>query len=326
MKKQIFFNEIKKEEDLTKNFKPIENNRSSFFNSNKYMICDSFFNEDTLTKRNSFPLGINNDNIPLVKEESEETSLLIGNDDNLQYFGLETFDRGKEIINNNFSLNQDFFTLKKNRNNFDCVFEDKNYYLKNETTEYKLNDNNLNLNTSLNLLDSSSTEIKTINGISSMRCDSLLIRFKSVLGKWFIKTLNSRLKSILKRKIKFFSFNYKKFTIIVSYLKNKKWLDEKIKDLLILGDEPNQTKNKKALKSLYKKNFEELNAIKNLLEQNYRNIIELFYLSEDFIIFKNEQKIKELNNNFVKIMEISLLEHNGFIKFLELRKGNTRKK
>ena len=326
MNKIIFLNEIKKEEDLTENFKPIENNRNYFFNTNKYMICDSFFNEDTLIKRNSFPLDINNDKIPLVKEESEETSLLVGNDDNLQYFGPETFDRGKEIINNNFSLNQDFFTLKKNRNNFDSVFENKNYYLKNETTEYKLNDNNLNLNTSLNLLDSSSTEIKTFNKISSMRCDSLLIRFKSILGKWFIKTLNSRLKSILKRKVKFFSFNYKKFTIIVSYLKNKKWLDEKIKDLLILGDEPNQTKNKKALKSLYKKNNEELNAIKNLLEQNYRNIIELFYLSEDFIIFKNEQKIKELNNNFVKIMEISLLEHNGFIKFLELRKGNTRKK
>jgi hypothetical protein len=325
MKKLIFLNEIKKEEDLTENFKPIENNRNSFFNTNKYMICDSVFNEDTLTKRNSFPLGINNDNIPLVKEESEETSLLVDNNDNLHYFGLETFDRGKEIINNNFSLNQDFFTLKKNRNNFDSVFENKNYYLKNETTEYKLNDNYLSLNTSLNLLDSS-TEIVTFNKYSSMRCDSLLIRFKSVLGKWFIKTLNSRLKSILKRKIKFFSFNYKKFTIIVSYLKNKKWLDEKIKDLLILGDEPNQTKNKKALKSLYKKNIEELNTIKNLLEQNYRNIIELFYLSEDFIIFKNDRKIKELNNNFVKIMEVSLLEHNGFIKFLELRKGNTRKK
>ncbi len=318
----------KKEENNEKNINPSDKNKDFLCNSNNHMICDSFFNEDTLTNRNSFPMDINNDYIPLEKEEKEETSFIIGNDDYLPGFGVETFDKGKEVINNNFSINEDFFTLKKNRNNFNLFSEDKNNYLKNESMGYNFNETNLNLNlnSTLNLLESSNTEMKSSNNnISSMRCDSLLIRFKSVLGKWFITTLNNKLKNILKRKIKFFSFNYKKFTIIVSYLKNKKWLDEKIKDLLVLGDEPNQTKNQKALKSLYKKNFEELNAVKNLLEQSYRNIIELFYFSEDFAKFKNDQKITKLNENFEKIMEISLLEHNGFVKFLEFRKGNTRK-
>ena len=159
-----------------------------------------------------------------------------------------------------------------------------------------------------------------------MRCDSLLIKLKSVIGKWFILNLNNKIKNLIKRKIKFFSFNYKKFTIIVSYSKNKAWLGEKIKDLLILGNEPNQTKNKKALKSLYKKNYEQLDEIKNILEQTYRDIIKLFYLSEEFKNFKNDKRVIELDEYFIKIMNISILKNNGFIKFLECRKGNKRKK
>ena len=282
------------------------------FVSNDSFTYNYFFNEDTVSNRN-YPFIDNN-----ISIEKEEPYIVSENND-LQLYGIETFDKENEMTQNGITLNEDFFTLKKNRNNFNFFLEDKNNYLKNDLGNLR----SINLNTSINL-----SELKTVknNNYSNMRCDTLLIKFKSVLGKWFIQYINNKLKSILKRRVKFFSFNYKKFTIIVSYLKNKKWLDTKIKDLLILGDEPNQTKNQKALNSIYKKNYEQLNVVKNILEQSYRNIIELFYLSEEFIKFKNDKKVIEMNENFIKIMDISILEHNGFIKFLEYRKGNTRKK
>ena len=131
----------------------------------------------------------------------------------------------------------------------------------------------------------------------------------------------------MKRGLKLFAFNYKKFTLNVSYTKNKNWLDSKMKDLLVLGDEENQNKNRKNLKSLFKKKFEEINEIKDMLELSYRGIIEKFYsLSNEFNKFKSDKKVKELDNNFKKIMNISILEKNGFIEFLETRKGNNRKK
>lgn len=286
--------------------------KSLNFVSNDSFTYNYFFNEDTVSNRN-YPFIDNN-----ISIEKEEPYIVSENND-LQLYGIETFDKENEMTQNGITLNEDFFTLKKNRNNFNFFLEDKNNYLKNDLGNLR----SINLNTSINL-----SELKTVknNNYSNMRCDTLLIKFKSVLGKWFIQYINNKLKSILKRRVKFFSFNYKKFTIIVSYLKNKKWLDTKIKDLLILGDEPNQTKNQKALNSIYKKNFEQLNVVKNILEQSYRNIIELFYLSEEFIKFKNDKKVIEMNENFIKIMDISILEHNGFIKFLEYRKGNTRKK
>ena len=282
------------------------------FVSNDSFTYNYFFNEDTVSNRN-YPFIDNN--ISIKKEEP----YIVSENNDLQLYGIETFDKENEMTQNGITLNEDFFTLKKNRNNFNFFLEDKNNYLKNDLGNLR----SINLNTSINL-----SELKTVknNNYSNMRCDTLLIKFKSVLGKWFIQYINNKLKSILKRRVKFFSFNYKKFTIIVSYLKNKKWLDTKIKDLLILGDEPNQTKNQKALNSIYKKNYEQLNVVKNILEQSYRNIIELFYLSEEFIKFKNDKKVIEMNENFIKIMDISILEHNGFIKFLEYRKGNTRKK
>ena len=98
-----------------------------------------------------------------------------------------------------------------------------------------------------------------------------------------------------------------------------------MKDLLLLGDEDNQIKNEKALSSLYKKDLVEFKEIKDMLESSYEDIIYDFYKSDDFTIFKEDKKVKELNDNFCKIMGISLLDKNGFVEFIEKRKGNVRK-
>ena len=281
----------------------------------KLFINNQFLSEDTVKIDDYIPF----DNSFCI--EKDELPLQIDSND-LQILNAKTLDKNDEISKNILQSDANLFPYKKNRNNFNSyeLSEEKNNYFENNIDEIKLS-----FCHSSNI--SSTDYIKNIQKISSnVRCDSLLIKFKSIVGKWFIQNLNNKIKQILKRKIKFFSFNYKKFTIVVSYFKNKNWLDEKIKNLLVLGDEPNQEKNIKALNSVYKRKIEGINEIKYILEQKYRTIIEQFYLSDEFIKFKNNKRVIELNKYFIKIMAISILEKNGFIKFLELRKGNIRKK
>ena len=224
----------------------------------------------------------------------------------------------KTLLNDNEKI-----IFKKNRNNLcNNIFKtlnDKND--KSPSSNGNNNNNNLTNDTSSINSNNNNNQISC----SNMRCDSLLIKFKSFLGKSFIKYINDKLKKSTKRRIKFFSFNYKKFTLNVSYSENKKWLNEKMKDLLLLGSEPNQLKNEKALKSIYRRKEEEFNEIKYLLELTYKDIIQRFYRSNFFEDFKKQQKIMQLNENFKNIMNNSILEVDGFIHFICTRKGNKGK-
>lgn len=310
--------EIKNLKTITYDNEEINNIITLSFPPQKIYIGNTYFQGDEI-------IGEEEENNYLFdnsfSNEKDDSSVNLECNE-LQLLEIQTFDKRQETTKNDYILDTNHFPFKKNRNNLINYFysKDKNNH---PQKDFK-NLNTINCNSS-NASSDSNNNLKIISH-SNIRCDSLLIKFKSIVGKWFINSLNTKLKNILKRKIKFFSFNYKKFTIVVSYLKNKIWLDEKIKNLLILGDEPNQAKNIKAINSIYKRKIEELDEIKNLLESTYRDIIEKFYLSEEFISFKNDKKVKELDKNFIKIMEISLLEANGFIKFLEFRKGNVRKK
>ncbi len=224
----------------------------------------------------------------------------------------------KTLLNDNEKI-----IFKKNRNNLcNNIFKTLNDK-KDKSPSSNDNNNNNNLTNDTSSINSNNNNNKI--SCSNMRCDSLLIKFKSFLGKSFIKYINDKLKKSTKRRIKFFSFNYKKFTLNVSYSENKKWLNEKMKDLLVLGSEPNQLKNEKALKSIYKRKEEEFNEIKYLLELTYKDIIQRFYRSNFFEDFKKQQKIMQLNENFKNIMNNSILEVDGFIHFICTRKGNKEK-
>ena len=227
----------------------------------------------------------------------------------------EELEQKTEYIGKKHNINDDEITFKKNRNNLN------NNYFEIIKDKIEKTDNNIYHNT---------RDTSTINNNNQIeyaknRSDSLLIKFKSFLGKCFIKHINNKLKNISKRKIKFYSFNYKKFTLNVNYNQNKIWLNEKMKDLLTLGDESNQEKNENSLKSLSKKKEIAFDEVKNLLEMTYKKIIERFYLSIYFEKFKNDANIQLLNEYFVKIKNISILEKNGFINFINKEKGNNKK-
>ena len=246
------------------------------------------------------------------------------------------FIKSDELSFSNDLFYDDEFNLNfENAENFDLKnFGESNklLYNYNYMNEISFEKNRNNLNNNLFKEEEKSKEDINPNLIrnKSNRCDSLLIKFKVIVGKWFISNINKKIKilrnnSIIKRGIKFYSFNYKKFTLKVSYSQNKEWLKYKMRDLLLLGEEENQIKNEKGIKSLYKKNKIELNEIKKMLESSYEEIIKKFYLSKEFDEFKEDKRVKELDFNFEKVMNMSLLENYGFIKFFETRRGNNRK-
>ena len=287
-------------------------------------------------------------NMNIIEEPESDYSPIFHNcieNDMMESFNLEEFSKEGKIQNSNENnnnenillLNELFLSHENKKNEFigkkRCLNNDDKISFKKNRNNFKNNyfqisndkkDNNKSKNNITN--DTSSSNHNNNNKItySNIRPDNFLIKFKTYLGKSFILHINEKLKSLSKRRIKLYAFNYKKFTLNVSYTQNQIWLNQSMKYLLTLGEEENQEKNKKALELIYKKKGAEFEEIKFLLELTYKEIIERFYLSEYFEKFKNE-KIVRLNDNFTKIMNISLLEQNGFINFLYTRKGNQKK-
>ena len=297
---------------------------------NFYNIIDTF--EPVLSNINNLNEHNNGNyfNFPINEENEITNEYIFSNilkEENIQFQGNnndedyspfnENFYAGdnqkNDFLGKKYNINNDNnFTFKKNRNNLN------NNIFKTTNKKNEKNNNNISSETSSN------SHIKKIKPYN-IRTDSFLIKFKSFLGNRFIKHINAKLKKLTKRKIKFYAFNYTKFTLIVTYNQNKEWLNEKMRNLLILGGEANQEKNEKALKSLHRRKEEEFDEIKNLLEMNYKEVIERFYSTKYFDEFKSNQKNIKSDEEFNKIMKISLLEKNGFITFLLSRKGNKEK-
>ena len=282
---------------LIPNISQNEEDDYSFPLTNYFEKLENFSIDDSLKEKSFCQKENNNENtFPLNEGFNEDRDLkndYIGKKHNSSSDEVKiTFKKNRNNLNNNF------FKVTKDKN------EDNNYHCTNETSTSN-NSNQIIL--------------------SKNRCDSLLIKFKSFLGKSFIKHINDILKDLSKRKIKFYSFNYKQFTLNVTYNQNRTWLNEKMKDLLVLGNESNQEKNAKSLKSLYKKKETVFNEVKYLLELTYKEIIEKFYLTKYFEEFKNSKRVKLLNESFVKIKNVSILEKNGFINFISNEKGNNKK-
>lgn len=287
---------MNKNEELDIDYNPI------FHNCIENVMVDSFNLQDFSIE----------EKIKIIKENNNNENIMLFN----ELFPSEENEKNEFTGKKRNLNNDDKITFKKNRNNL------KNNYF--QISYDKFENNN---NTKVNITSDTSSSNHNSNKItySKLRPDNFLIKFKASLGKSFIEHINNKIKSLTKRKIKFYSFNYKKFTLNVSYTQNQIWLNESMKYLLTLGEEEKQAKNRKALESIYKKKGIEFEEIKFLLELTYKEIIERFYLSEYFKKFKKDEKIVKLNDNFTKIMNISLLDQNGFINFLYTRKGNQKK-
>ena len=195
----------------------IKNKNDIMFNEQKDSISE--FNSYLIDNNDSFLKSDDDESLSKILFPQNDLSILLENNDN---YDLNDFLNNDDYNNIN--------SFKKNRNNYN------NNLLNEEIKDIEENKNNND----------------------NIRCDSLLIKLKSTIGKWFINKINNKIKklkenSTIKRKIKIYSFNYKKFTLKVTYSQNKEWLKYKIKDLLLIGDEDNQIKNDKSKNIIYKK-------------------------------------------------------------------------
>ena len=137
------------------------------------------------------------------------------------------------------------------------------------------------------------------------RKDYILKSFKVKSGRYLFNVLNKN-----KLRLKFYMLNSKEFTSNVNYDENKIWLKMKIQDIIQYKNEKNVNVIKR-LNSLGKKNKEEFDKIKSLLNMTYKDFLVKYYF-EQFDKDFNQSK----NYNILKCL--------GFFKIMQT-KGNRKK-
>ncbi len=166
---------------------------------------------------------------------------------------------------------------------------------------------------------------KTNSNRRNFRVDDAKKHFKVAINNFALDKLNYLIKnSLLSKKLKkkIHSPNFKKFTSNVKELDNYEFLSYQLKDILVIGQKDNnlQSKNLFNIEKIfdYKKCPEETKKIKDFLNKNYEEIIKLFYESEMFQKFKNNELTKFFNNGIEKEKKLSLLEDYGLIKLFKM--------
>lgn len=148
-----------------------------------------------------------------------------------------------------------------------------------------------------------------LNKTKQERKDYLLKRFKSKLGKYIKKVLNS-----YNKKMQFVLPDFKQFTQNIAYNDNKKWLNWKIKDILIEYDKKSKKNTKIIDKINNMETSKEVMFIKKNLNKTYEEFANEFINSEDYKCQEMEEYI-----NYVKC-------NKGFIECMKEIKGNKKKK
>ena len=162
------------------------------------------------------------------------------------------------------------------------------------------------------------------NIMKYFRVDSAKKHFKVAVSQFATEQLNllikkSKLPKKLKKKIhlphfKLFTSNPKEFD-------NFQFLSYDLKQILTLGktDENLQGNNDTKISEIMEyKNYEKKKEIIEFLSLKYEDIIKLFYKSEKFQKFKENEITKFFNEGIQKEKNISLLEDFGLIKLFKL--------
>ena len=162
------------------------------------------------------------------------------------------------------------------------------------------------------------------NVMKYFRVDSAKKHFKVAVSQFATEQLNllikkSKLPKKLKKKIhlphfKLFTSNPKEFD-------NFQFLSYDLKQILTLGktDENLQGNNDTKISEIMEyKNYEKKKEIIEFLSLKYEDIIKLFYKSEKFQKFKENEITKFFNEGIKKEKNISLLEDFGLIKLFKM--------
>ena len=155
------------------------------------------------------------------------------------------------------------------------------------------------------------------------KLDSCIKHFKVSITQYVVEVLNLNLNNS-NCKDQFQIPSSKKFTANTNYVDNFDFLFMKIKDILVIGlknEEAQAENNNELIKLIYEDKSDKYEAVKNILELNYENIIQAFYndtkIFNKFKQSKLTQFYNDENRGFPKQFKFSLLENYGFLDFIK---------
>ena len=167
------------------------------------------------------------------------------------------------------------------------------------------------------------------------RIDYAIKNFKVTLVKYLKELANNLIKECKfkneLKKIKLFSPSNKYFTGISNEKENNLFLNFTVGQIFSYPndefgkDNRLQRNNKKNIEKIkshidnMKQKPKEYQKLINFLEMTFEDAIILFYKSDKFQEYKNYEKSKYLDNQFIKVKGFSIFETNSFIKMLKHR-------
>jgi len=142
-----------------------------------------------------------------------------------------------------------------------------------------------------------------------------IIRCITAVNQFIIKKINKKIERNTSLKgMKLHTPSYESFSEKLIIKKNRnKYLNTTMKNILKEKEIKKQKENSTIIELIEKENDEELNR---LLHLNYKDVIEKFYDSNDFEIFKFNREIQFYDQMF-KRRHKSIFEKYGLIEFLE---------
>ena len=142
-----------------------------------------------------------------------------------------------------------------------------------------------------------------------------IIRCITAVNQFIIKKINKKIeKNTSLKGMKLHTPSYESFSEKLIIKKNRnKYLNTTMKNILKEKEIKKQKENSTIIELIEKENDEELNR---LLHLNYKDVIEKFYDSNDFEIFKFNREIQFYDQMF-KRRHKSIFEKYGLIEFLE---------
>jgi hypothetical protein len=179
-------------------------------------------------------------------------------------------------------------------------------------------------------------QVKDFSNVS-YRLDGYKKAFKVNCFQFLTNTLNELLPKELIGKKKFYKPNHESFTANVKEEDNLNFLSMTLKEVYtyIEIDKDKKAKGTKKkdknadlieiifnYKSKSYDDSQNLEKLKQYLDMTVEKSIELYYQSESFKVFSNEEKIKFFDYEFIKEKGFSMLEKNGFIKLIKLYQNN----
>ena len=164
------------------------------------------------------------------------------------------------------------------------------------------------------------------------RVDDAKKHFKKAISQYATEEINSLIKkSDLPKKLKkkIHLPHYKLFSSNPKELDNFRFLSFTLKDVFTFGKSNDnlQAKNDENISKIlnYNKHPEKVDKIKDYLLLKYIDIIRLFYRSEKFTEFKNNEYTKFFNDGIEKEKNISLLEEDGLVKLFQMTKKKRKR-